>query len=59
MNAPTEMSWACFQRKSYPDPANPETFTQNYPLTMGYDGRNLSLTMHGPDWQSHRERVAR
>lgn len=58
MTAPTAKSWACFQWKSYPDPANPSSFTQNYPFTMGYDGRTLSLTVHGPDWQNHRERVA-
>lgn len=54
---PTGRGWACFQWKSYPDPEHPETFTQNYPFTMGYNGRELSLTTHGPDWQQHRDRV--
>ena len=57
--APTAKGWACFQWKSYPDPAHPETFTQNYPFTMGYNGRELSLTAHGPDWTTHRERVVK
>jgi hypothetical protein len=57
MAAPTAKGWACFQWKSYPDPANPASFTQNYPFTMGYDGRTLSLTAHGPDWMQHRDRV--
>jgi len=49
--------WACFQWKSYPDPGQPETFTQNYPLTMGYNGRELSLTKHGAGWSTNRSRV--
>lgn len=59
MEAPTEKSWACFQWKSYPDPANPESFTQNYPFTMGYNGRELSLTTHGPHWQQNRSTVVK
>lgn len=42
--------WACFQWKSYPDPNNPETYTQNYPLHMSYNGRELELTKHSPGW---------
>jgi hypothetical protein len=49
--------WACFQWKSYPDPTNMLKNTQNYPFTMGYNGRELSLTTHGEDWPQHRERV--
>ncbi len=43
--------WACFQWKSYPDPNNPESFTQNYPLHMSYNGRDLELTKHNAGWQ--------
>jgi hypothetical protein len=49
--------WTCFQWKSYPDPDRPETFTQNYPLTMGYNGRELSLTKHGAGWSNDRSKV--
>ena len=51
--------WACFQWKSYADPHHPETFTQNYPITMGYDGRELSLTKHGAHWTKNRSRIVR
>jgi len=49
--------WACFQWKSYPDPNNPESFTQNYPFTMGYNGHNLTLTKHGSGWDKDRSKV--
>ncbi len=52
--------WACFQWKSYPLPGSPEAdFNQNYPLTMGYDGRDLSLTSHAADWTHKRSGVVR
>jgi hypothetical protein len=44
-------NWACFQWKSYPDPMGVKKFTQNYPLHMSYNGRELALTKHGPGWQ--------
>ena len=49
-------NWACFQWKSYPDPKNSDSFLQNYPLNMEYNGRTLSLIKFGPNWQSHRSR---
>ncbi len=61
LNGPVKNGWscACFQWKAYDDPQNPSLSTQNYPFTMGYDGRELSLTMHGPAWPKHRERVVK
>jgi hypothetical protein len=60
-NGPVKNGWscACFQWKAYDDPKNPALSTQNYPFTMGYNGHELSLTMHGPDWPQHRERVVK
>ena len=55
----TGKGWACFQWKSYPDPKNPASFTQNYPFTMGYNGRELSLTTHGENWQQNRSTVVK
>ncbi len=49
--------WACFQWKSYEDPKNPDTFTQNYPFNMEYDGRTLSLTKFGAHWTRNRKRI--
>ena len=51
--------WVCFQWKSYPAPGKPEEFTQNYPFTMSYDGRELSLTKHGAGWSTDRSKVVR
>ncbi|MEO7413880.1 MAG: heparin lyase I family protein [Opitutaceae bacterium] len=55
----TDRGWACFQWKAYDDPKNPALSTQNYPFTMSYDGQDLSLTLHGPEWPTHRERVVK
>lgn len=55
----TKKSWACFQWKSYPDPRNPDGYNQNYPFVMTYNGENLALTLHGPDWTKHRDRIAK
>lgn len=43
--------WACFQWKSYPDSDDPDSYTQNYPLHMSYNGRELVLTKHSPGWR--------
>jgi len=51
--------WACFQWKSYPDPDKPETFTQNYPLNMSYNGRELTLTKFGAGWRTDRSKVVK
>ena len=51
--------WVCFQWKSYAAPDKPEDFTQNYPFTMSYNGRELSLTKHGAGWSTNRSRVVR
>ena len=50
----------CFQWKCYPDPENPDNpLNQNYPITMGYNGRNLTLTKYGSGWQADRSRIVR
>ncbi len=61
VNDPIKSGWACacFQWKAYDDPKNPALSTQNSPFTMGYNGREPSLTMHGTDWPNHRERVVK
>ncbi len=51
--------WACFQWKSYAEPGKPESFTQNYPLSMSYNGRELSLTKHGEGWTKQRDNVVK
>ena len=52
-------NWACFQWKSYADPDRPEIFTQNYPLIMSYNGRELSLTKHGAGWSTDHSKVVK
>jgi len=48
--------WACFQWKSYPDPDNPDSYMQNYPLHMSYNGRELAMTKHSPGWDKDRSK---
>ncbi len=50
---------ACFQWKSYAERGKPESFTQNYPLTMSYNGHELSPTKHGAGGATNRSKVVK
>ncbi|MFC1761775.1 heparin lyase I family protein [Planctomycetota bacterium] len=49
--------WACFQWKSYPEPNQPDSRTQEYPVLMGYNGREMTVTKYGSGWKKHRDRI--